>query len=335
MKKAIKVVGIILSVLVLLVAILLVGVRIYFKGSVSSYYKEADKAFVIPGLNSGFIPQGIHYDEAGNQIYMTGYSKDNSSSPLYVIDREAPRSPKRIELLLEDGSVYNGHASGVAAYGDYLYVAGYDDYLYVYDREAAANASDGDGLQAKGQILVGENDGITINAGTVTVNGDQLMVADFYRPESHETPDTHTVDTENGVNRALAVIYSFDPSAELGLDLTPVCVYSLPDLVQGLAWDGNDLYLSTSYGLAFSAISKYDSSKFTESTFDFNGQEVPLYIVNESSCTGTIKTPPMSEEIEIIDGKLYTACESASNKYIFGKFTSGKYCYALPLESVR
>ena len=36
----------------------------------------------------------------------------------------------------------------------------------------------------------------------------------------------------------------------------------------------------------------------------------------------------MSEEIVIVDGKLYTMCESATNKYIFGKFTSAKYCYA-------
>ena len=41
-----------------------------------------------------------------------------------------------------------------------------------------------------------------------------------------------------------------------------------------------------------------------------------------------IKTPPMSEEIVLIDGKLYQANESASNKYVFGKFTGGKYLYS-------
>ncbi|MFR6641675.1 MAG: hypothetical protein ACLUSP_10480 [Christensenellales bacterium] len=30
----------------------------------------------------------------------------------------------------------------------------------------------------------------------------------------------------------------------------------------------------------------------------------------------------MSEEIEIVDGQMYVMCESASDKYIFGKFTA-------------
>ena len=45
-----------------------------------------------------------------------------------------------------------------------------------------------------------------------------------------------------------------------------------------------------------------------------------------------LKIAPMSEEIEIVDGKLYVMCESASNKYIFGKFTGGKWCYATDLD---
>ena len=40
----------------------------------------------------------------------------------------------------------------------------------------------------------------------------------------------------------------------------------------------------------------------------------------------------MAEEIAAVDGKLYTMCESATNKYIFGKFTSAKYCYATDLS---
>ena len=35
---------------------------------------------------------------------------------------------------------------------------------------------------------------------------------------------------------------------------------------------------------------------------------------------------------DVNDGKLYTMCESATNKYIFGKFTSAKYCYATDLS---
>ena len=46
-----------------------------------------------------------------------------------------------------------------------------------------------------------------------------------------------------------------------------------------------------------------------------------------------LKIAPMSEEIVTVEGQLYVMCESASNKYIFGKFTSAKYCYATDLSA--
>ena len=59
---------------------------------------------------------------------------------------------------------------------------------------------------------------------------------------------------------------------------------------------------------------------------------VPRYVLDSSTQKGDIKLAPMSEEIVIVDGKLYTMCESATNKYIFGKFTSAKYCYATDIS---
>ena len=63
------------------------------------------------------------------------------------------------------------------------------------------------------------------------------------------------------------------------------------------------------------------------------GQTVPRYVLDSSVLRKDIKLAPMSEEIVVVDGKLYTMCESATNKYIFGKFTSAKYCYATDLAA--
>ena len=42
----------------------------------------------------------------------------------------------------------------------------------------------------------------------------------------------------------------------------------------------------------------------------------------------------MSEEIVLVDGKTYVMCESASDKYKFGKFTGAKWCYATDLTKM-
>lgn len=96
-----------------------------------------------------------------------------------------------------------------------------------------------------------------------------------------------------------------------------------------MCFDGGSVYLSTSYGLAFSHIYVYDASALAPQG-ELAG--VPLYALDSASLTADRKLPPMSEEIEILDGRLYAMCESASQKYFFGKLTGGGWCYATALN---
>ena len=132
-------------------------------------------------------------------------------------------------------------------------------------------------------------------------------------------------------NTALILAYKLDADAEFGISPQIEAAYSTTGLVQGMCFDGNGRFcLSTSYGLAFSHIYVYNNPK-QEGNIDVLGQNVPLYALDSSCLAHDIKIAPMAEEIVFVDGKLYTMCESASNKYIFGKFTSAKYCYATDL----
>ena len=54
-------------------------------------------------------------------------------------------------------------------------------------------------------------------------------------------------------------------------------------------------------------------------------------VLDNASLIESIKIAPMSEEISITNGKCYIMCESASNKYKFGKLTGGKWCYSIKL----
>ena len=118
-----------------------------------------------------------------------------------------------------------------------------------------------------------------------------------------------------------------------GLDPVPVKAYSLPDLVQGMCFAGGKVYLSTSYAVAFSHIFVYDDAK-AEAQGEIDGEKgkLPLYALDSAALVDDLKFPPMAEEIEILDGRIYTMCESASSKYIFGKLTGGKWCYATKLD---
>ena len=55
-----------------------------FDVGLKSFYEKSDDAFVIPGLNEGFIPQGLFYDEMHDAFLISGYY-ENKTLPSKVI----------------------------------------------------------------------------------------------------------------------------------------------------------------------------------------------------------------------------------------------------------
>ena len=122
------------------------------------------------------------------------------------------------------------------------------------------------------------------------------------------------------------------------VDPTPKAVVSTGNNVQGMCVtaDGR-VVLSTSFGATPSKLLVYDTTHlptvenynfagtFNNQTFSFN---VKLLYLENSSLIQTITAPAMSEELVYRNGKMYIMCESASNKYLFGKFTNGIFIHA-------
>lgn len=334
-KKIGKVLGIIVGVLICLIVLVLFGARLYFRLPVSDYYKASEKTFIIPGLSDGFIAQGLDYDAAKDIFLAAGYQKDKSASPIYFIKKDAKKPEKKINMLLPDGTAYTGHAGGIAVGGEYVYVAdGGNHRLLVFSYRELQEAENNASVKAIGFFTteVSEND--YLGAAFVTVSGDRLIAGEFYRDVDYPTPDSHKFTTKAGdYEQALAVEYRLNSEAEYGIEEEPVKVYNLPDQAQGMCINGGKLYVSTSWGTSKSHILIYEESKVQEQgTIQYLGRELPLYALDSACFVFDGEMAPMAEEIVILDGKLYTMCESASNKYIFGKFTSGKWCYATDLE---
>ena len=342
MKKSLKILLIVLGALVALVALVLVGAVGYFKLPVASYYAASDKAFVIPDIKNGYVPQGMHYCEDEEVLILSGYHADGLASPVYVLEageEELGKLLQGVMLKNEDGTDFVGHGGGIAKYGDYVYVAGDEAILYVYSFADIMAAEFGGSVTCKGSISLKVSDEDYLIPAFVTVYKNTLVVGEFYREEVYPTPASHHMTTEAGdVHYALAVRYTLSKDAEFGIVPEPTVAYSLPAQVQGLTFteDGSRVYLSTSWGLSFSHILEYDMEKLQrEGEITVLGKTVPLYAMDSASLIKDHKIAPMSEEMAFVDGKLYVLSESASNKYIFGRLTGGKWCYATDMEQMK
>lgn len=58
----------------------------------------------------------------------------------------------------------------------------------------------------------------------------------------------------------------------------------------------------------------------------FKFENLKLCYLDSGNEVEVIKAPPMSEELVYLNGKIYILCESASNKYIFGRLLRGIIC---------
>lgn len=96
--------------------------------------------------------------------------------------------------------------------------------------------------------------------------------------------------------------------------------YRIPNKVQGVAFDERGaVYLSTSYGRNSSSYLKVWPSLLS---LDDHPDEP----------AGKVEMPPCSEEIAVVDDRIYVVFESASRKYFEG--TDGKGTSAAPIDQI-
>ncbi len=329
--KLIKVIITILAVLLALALCVIIVARIYFRVPAKEYYKHSEKAFKIPDIDNGFIPQGLAYNEEDQSFIMTGYMKDGSASPIYLVDK-AGQLISSAKICDDNGNAFPCHAGGISIYNDYVYIAGCQDCaLYVYSYE---DIKKGGSVKLLGTFSTKISDDDYLNIDCTTIHDGKIILGEFFREENYQTLQSHKLTTKAGdYNQALAIAYELgDYDDTFGINPEPVCAYSLPDLCQGMAIYKDSFYVSSSYGAASSSMNAYSLEDVNISSIDILGAtNVPLLEFDSSCLKASMVLPPMSEEIEFVDGKFYTMCESASDKYFFGKLTSHKYCYSTEL----
>lgn len=321
-----KIAVIILSVLLGVTALFTV-VRIGETVAFIPFFTNAKGEFNALTEN-GYVAQGFDFVESDNIFLSCGYAtKKGNPSSVFSLDENG--NNRKVTLLKNaDGSAYCGHTGGIAHYGDYAFITGTDG----CDVFALA-----DFIQGKSEaIKLGEIKSPTgHDPAFVTVQGDKLYEGSFYRKGNYETPQNERITTPCG-DENFAIIYEYQLGGDenFGVSQTPIAAYSVCGLVQGMTFCGDKIALSTSWSLSPSHIKFYNKSSIVAGQFNLNGTNIPLYYLDSSCLVNTITAPPMSEEMVYKDGKLFIMTESASDKYIFGKFTSGVTIFSYNLNKI-
>ncbi|MBO5313570.1 MAG: hypothetical protein J6B29_06345 [Clostridia bacterium] len=329
LKKTLKIAAIALIAIVVLAMLVLMGFKAYDRIKYNSFYSNAQREFAIPGLKDGYVPQGFDYHDGEKVFLSCGYMSNGKSSRVYVIDKYGNYT--YTELRDEYNNAYTGHTGGIAYYNDFLYITGSDG-VDVFSLEDVLKGEEKTALRG----TIGT---YGINPAFCFIHDGELFAGAFHKDGDYDTPMSHHIEVKPGeVNKALMVTFKLSDAgvATYGVDPAPRAVYSLPSYVQGITvTEDNKMMLSTSWGLTTSKIYIHD---FKEISGEFNGtaykttvigdKELPLYYVSSDSLIKTVEAPPMAEEILYQNGRIWIMNESACNKYIFGKITTGNYLYS-------
>ncbi len=325
-KIALKVVIIVVAVIVALLLLVRAVDGIAF----ASFYSNAEVAYAMPGVLENYVPQGYDYDEEKEIFLTTGYMSDKTASRVYVIEPNG--NAYYTQLKKQDGSDYTGHTGGIIHYGDYAYITGANGLdVFSYADIVSKDVSE---TKRLGTVLT-YND----PAHCYIYNG-YVFAGSFFIENDYETPAHERVTTPAGdENTSIITVFKLNDSKDFCIDPTPRAVLSTRRCVQGMCFtDEGKIVLSTSYGLSASQLFVYDPSELVGERYDFVGTTsndkefafngIQRFYLDSACLVDTITAPPMSEELVFLDNKIYVMNESACNKYIFGKFTTGLNVYA-------
>lgn len=347
---------------ILLVAVL--GFKLYDYIGAAEFYNNSEVVFATPGVvDSNFVPQGITYDEKADRYFFAGYMGkpiigelgDDIAARVYV--RNSDGSVTFTRLLNADGTPYTDHTGGVEFFGDYVYVTGEDSHgLDVFSAK--------DIIEGKSETkMLGTVKTYNSPAHTYTFdyNGERYILAGSYHKDEtvYLTPEHEKFTTPAGdKNTSVMTVFKLDANAEFGINPTPVALISAREMIQGICItpDGQ-MVISSSWGLATSNLFFYDLSKVQSTVLDkyegtitygdledenanryeedFSFENVPVYFVDSSCLVNTVVAPPMSEELVCKDGLIVVFCESACNKYMFGKISTGYSTYGYKYEELK
>ena len=299
LKKAAKIAIIAVASILAVVILVIGGFNVAKFAIYNEYYSIKTNICKNPGLNDGFVCQGVTANEENGVFIVSGYMKDHSASRIYVTTLE--NESYYVELV-QGEKAFTGHCGGIATSGKCVYLV-CNSRIYVLMLDELLSAKSGDSID------VGKGIEINNSASFAYTDDTYLYVGEFHDGGKYNIVG-HEMETAEGTHYAICTKYSLSDLSR------PLKVYSIRDKVQGICFtpDGK-VVMSTSYGLASSEYYVYSLDEATDTGKIMDGAAVYSFDKLEKS----VKGPAMAEGLDYYDGKVITLSESASDKYIFGK----------------
>ena len=312
--KVLKIIGKtivgIISMVITLVLIVFITLNVGKYLIYNEYFSMRTDLCENPGLNDGFVCQGVAVIDDEEKVIVSGYMNDDSASRIYISDFDSNSYYVRLNKKNE---IFTGHTGGVAVTGDTVYLAS-GSYVYTFSVDLLLNSKNGDVIE------IGSGTKMAIKASCIYTDDNYLYIAEFHDGGKYNVT-THPFETKEGVHQAAMARYDINDLSK------PNKLYSIRDRVQGaLVTPDGKVIFSTSYGLTDTKYYVYNEGDAVKTTWPNNydtssidlPQDVPVYLLED--CVRTVKGPAMGEDVDYYDGKVITLSEVASNKYIVGKF---------------
>ncbi|MBQ9784869.1 MAG: hypothetical protein IJW29_05150 [Clostridia bacterium] len=332
------------KILVVLISIILAIVLIAFVAWAAlhvakyliypDYYAEGEVEAKLPGLNDGFRPQGVFYDEESGAYIHSGSKGEHAA--LYVVDKNG--SEKALTPLYNEKDERSiGRGGAVVRAGDYVYVCDNENQnnsingiLYIFRYTDIMNAKDGDTVLCIGRI----NSHCAMSA--MFTDGNYLYVAEFYNPgTNYSTHKTHLYLTPEG-NEQHAMLFAYKLNEDGTLSMTeqedpddpttpktvliPAFALSLDEHVTGFAIKDGVIMLTRGVEWKYSVLEYYYAWRETSDTVKVSGCNVPIYYLDTRDFADSVKLPMCAGNMTLVGDRVAVTFESASNYYILGKF---------------
>lgn len=296
------------SVLLVLVLLYLGVCLCYGPLRYRAFYAAAERIGTYRGLNEGFVPQGMTRDDESGAYLVCGYMDRSKPSRIFVFSPDGEGTCVLLQNV--DGTPYEGHAGGMTAAGDYVYISNAHK-LFVLNKADVQAAQDGDTLAFRAAVDV------PCNASFCSSDGRYVYVGE-YHAKGYETDPAHAMAFDGDAFAAMVFAYPIAADGVLEPYPVPEKVFVTPDAVQGFAADGDRVFLSRSAGFHASSVESYTVAGAPDGSYSQDGNDLPYYVLGKARLTGAVAAPHMSEDLDVRGGALLVGFEAGARKFWLG-----------------
>lgn len=287
----------------------------------SDFYAVRKNLRKNPGLSDGYITQGLCYLEDIDTYLTSGYMTDKKKpSRVYSVDKDNKSHFCELFRKDKDGNevAFTYHCGGVASEGDYVMTA-CNKNVYVFSKED---------ILTKDKAVVVSAFAVNNNASFIFSSGEDVYVGEFNDVKNHYTTDHEYKVADDEIYQAIISKYSLTDVLNQK-EAAPSREFVIRDRVQGMCVTSKgNIVVDTSWGMNPSHMYVYqDTGKA-----DAKDGEIPVTFLDSTCLIKDLTCPSMFEDLDYYNGQVLVTSESASTKYIYGKFCFYNHIYGVTLD---